>query len=41
MAGYVFLSIRPGKRGEAYFHLLKQDKTKIEAEIGEQIGVGE
>ena len=27
----------PGERGEAYFHLLEQDKTKIEAEIGNKL----
>ena len=37
-AGWIRVSVyTPGKRGEAYFHLLKQDKTKIEAEIGNKL----
>ena len=36
--GWIRVSVyTPGKRGEAYFYLLKQDKTKIEAEIGNKL----
>ena len=36
--GWIRASVyTPGKRGEDYFHLLKQDKAKIEAEIGDKL----
>ena len=36
--GWIRVSVyTPGKRGEACFHLLRQDKAKVEAEIGDKL----